>query len=100
MTSQSVYSLILNLIGLDWHTVWYIQYFRWPVVEWLKTKKRKPMKSMMRIQLKREMNLIETNHHINIASDHPVSSNDSFKSFLNAEGFNMVLALLQLCEAP
>ena len=58
------------------------------------------MKSMMRIQLKREMNLIETNHHINIASDHPVSSNDSFKSFLNAEGFNMVLALLQLCEAP
>ena len=39
MTSQSVYSLILNLIGLDWHTGWYIQYFRWPVVEWLKTKK-------------------------------------------------------------
>ena len=46
------------------------------------------------------MNLIETNHHINIASDHSVSSNNSFKSFLNAESFNMVLTLLQLCEAP
>ena len=58
------------------------------------------MKNMMRTELKRGMNLIEANHHINIASDHPVSSNDSFKSFLNAESFNMVLTLLQLCEAP
>ena len=46
------------------------------------------------------MNLLETNPHINIASDHSVSSNNSFKSFLNAESFNMVLTLLQLCEAP
>ena len=50
--------------------------------------------------LKDLMNLLETNPHINIASDHSVSSNNSFKSFLNAESFNMVLTLLQLCEAP
>ena len=32
------------------------------------------------------MNLIETNHHISMTSDHCVSSNNSFKSFLNAKG--------------
>ena len=30
------------------------------------------------------MNLIETNYHINMTSDDSVSSNNSFKNFLNA----------------
>ena len=33
------------------------------------------------------MNLIETNHHINMTSDHSVSSNNLFKSFSNAKSF-------------
>ena len=39
------------------------------------------------------MNLIETNYQINIASDHSVSTNNSFKSHLNANGFNVFLTL-------
>ena len=37
------------------------------------------------------MNLIETDHQVNITSDHFVSNNDSFKSHLNAKSFNMFL---------
>ena len=37
------------------------------------------------------MNLIETNHLINMTSDHSVSSNNSFKILLNAKIFNMFL---------
>ena len=33
------------------------------------------------------MNLIETNHHINMTSDHSASSNNLFKSFSNAKSF-------------
>ena len=39
------------------------------------------------------MNLIETNHQINMNSVHSVSSNNSFKSPLNAKSFSMFLAL-------
>ena len=35
------------------------------------------------------MNLIETNHQINMTSDHSISSNNSFKDHLNAKSFNM-----------
>ena len=41
------------------------------------------------------MNLIETNHHINMTSDHSVSSNNLFKSHLNAKRFNMILSILR-----
>ena len=30
------------------------------------------------------MNLIETNHQINLTSDHSISSSNSFKSYLNS----------------
>ena len=40
------------------------------------------------------MNLIETNHQINMTSDHSVSSNISFKSHLNAKSLNMVLSIM------
>ena len=39
------------------------------------------------------MNLIQTNHRINMTSDHSVSTNNSFKSHLNAKGFSMCLTL-------
>ena len=39
------------------------------------------------------MKLIETNHQINMTSDHSVSTNYSFKIHLNAEGFNSFLTL-------
>ena len=39
------------------------------------------------------MNLIETYHQMNMSSDHSVSSNNSFKSHLNANSFNMLLTL-------
>ena len=39
------------------------------------------------------MNLIQTNHQINITSDHSVSTNNSFKSHLNSKSFNMFLTL-------
>ena len=39
------------------------------------------------------MNLIQTNNQINMASDHFVSTNNSFKSYLNAKSFNMFLTL-------
>ena len=39
------------------------------------------------------MNLIEKNHEINMASDYSVSTNNSFKSLLNAKSFNMFLRL-------
>ena len=44
------------------------------------------------------MNLIGRNYHINMTSDHSVSSNNSFKSFLKAKNFNIVLTLLQFCK--
>ena len=48
--------------------------------------------------LKKLMNLIETNHQIKMTSDLSVSSNNSFKSQLNAKSFNMFLKLLQFCK--
>ena len=45
------------------------------------------------------MNLIETNHKINMASYHSASRNNSFKRHLNANSFNMFLTLQQLSEA-
>ena len=39
------------------------------------------------------MNLIETNHQVNMTSDNSVSSNNSFKGYLNAKSFNMLLTL-------
>ena len=39
------------------------------------------------------MNLIETDHHINMASDHSVPNNNLFKIHLNAKSFNMFLTL-------
>ena len=45
------------------------------------------------------MNLIETNHQINMTSDHSVWSNNSFKILLNEQTFDMFLTLQQLCEA-
>ena len=39
------------------------------------------------------MNLSQTNHQINMTSDHYVSTNNSFKIRLNAKSFNMFLAL-------
>ena len=39
------------------------------------------------------INLIKTNHQINMTSDNFVSSNNSFKSHLNAKGFNAFLTL-------
>ena len=61
--------------------------------DWIKILKQ-------RISLKNLMNLIETNYHINMTSDHFVSSNNSFKSHLNAKSFNMLVsALKQWCEA-
>ena len=45
------------------------------------------------------MKLIETNHQINMTTDHSVSSNNSFKSHLNAKGFSMSLKLKQLCKS-
>ena len=37
------------------------------------------------------MNLVETNHQINMTSDHSVSSNNSFKSLLSVKNFNMFI---------
>ena len=45
------------------------------------------------------MNLIETNYQINMTSDYSVSSNNSFKSHLNAKTFNMLITQWQLWEA-
>ena len=45
------------------------------------------------------MNLIGTNHQINMASDRSISSNNLFKSHLNTKSFDMFLTLQQLCEA-
>ena len=42
---------------------------------------------------KHTMNLIEINHKINLFSEHSVSSNNSFKSHLNAKSFNMFLTV-------
>ena len=39
---------------------------------------------------KDSMNLIETNYQTNMTCDHSVSSNNSFKSHLNAKSFNML----------
>ena len=45
------------------------------------------------------VNIIEINHQINLTSDHSISSNNLFKSHLNAKRFNMLLKLYQLREA-
>ena len=45
------------------------------------------------------MNLIPTNHQINMTSVHSVSTNNSFKNHLNTKSFNVYLTLQQLCEA-
>ena len=42
------------------------------------------------------INLIEKNHQIKMSSDHSISSNNSFKSHLNAKSFSMILTLQQL----
>ena len=39
------------------------------------------------------MKLIETNHQINMSSNHFMSSKNSFKSHLNAKSFNMSFTL-------
>ena len=39
------------------------------------------------------INSIEANHQINMTSDNFVSSNNSFKSHLDAKGFKMFLTL-------
>ena len=44
------------------------------------------------------ISLIETNHQINMTSYHSVSSNNSFKSHLNAKRFNMFLTLKQFSK--
>ena len=49
--------------------------------------------------LKKLINLIETNHQINMTSDHSVWNNISFKSHLNAKSFNMFWTLQQLYKA-
>ena len=46
-------------------------------IVWIKTLEREIKKNLM--------NLIKTNHHIKMASDHSVSRNNSFKSFLNVK---------------
>ena len=35
------------------------------------------------------MKLIETNHQINMTSDHSISRNNSFKNYLDAKSFNI-----------
>ena len=42
---------------------------------------------------------METNHQINMNSDHSVPSNNSLKSYLNGKSFNIFLTRQQLCEA-
>ena len=39
------------------------------------------------------MNLIQVDHQINMTSDHSASTNNSFKTYLNAKSFNMFLTL-------
>ena len=34
---RSVYSLLINLIGLALHMTWYMQHLQWLVVEWVRT---------------------------------------------------------------
>ena len=43
--------------------------------------------------IKNLMSLIEANHQISMTSDHSVSSNNSFKTLLNAKSFNLFLTL-------
>ena len=45
---------------------------------------------------KTHLNLIETNHQINMIYDHSVSSNNLFQSHLNAKSFNLFLTFLTL----
>ena len=55
-------------------------------IVWIKILKKQNFKKDL-------MNLIQINHQISRTSDHSVLSNDSFKSHLNANGFNMFLTL-------
>ena len=55
-------------------------------IVWIKILKKENFKEDL-------LNLIETNHHINMTSDHYVLSNNSFQSFLNTKSFNIFLTL-------
>ena len=59
---------------------------------WINKSKKKKKK-------KKLMNLIKKNHHINKTSDHSGSTNNLFRSHLNAKSFKKFLALQQLGEA-
>ena len=48
--------------------------------------------------LKNLLNLTETNHQINMTSEHSVSRRKWLESHLNAKSFNMFLTMCQLCE--
>ena len=43
------------------------------------------------------MDLIETNHQINITSENSVSSNTSFKKYFNAKSFKMFWEYCSSC---
>ena len=45
------------------------------------------------------MNLIETNHQINIYSNHSVSSNNSFTSPLNPKSFSMFFSTVAVVQS-
>ena len=45
------------------------------------------------------VNLILTNHQINMTSDHSVSSNDSFKSHLNAKRFTLLFNTVAVVQS-
>ena len=45
------------------------------------------------------VNLILTNHQINMTSDHSVSSNDSFKSHLNAKCFTLLFNTVAVVQS-
>ena len=56
------------------------------------------IKKLQKESFKKDLvKFIETNHQINMTSDHSVSSLNLFKSQLNAKSFNMFLQLYQLC---
>ena len=52
------------------------------------------MKILKEENFKKDLiNSIETNHQINMISDHSVSTNNLFKSFLNTKNFSKFLTL-------
>ena len=63
------------------------QFFQW---SW-NYKGNRLNKDIKKENFERELiNLIETNHQINMTSDHSASSNNTFKSHLNAKSSNTV----------